>query len=45
MKKRTYVEMLDAVAVEINHNWSEAARTAFYSLLRVLRKLDKERTK
>jgi len=41
--KQTYVEMLDVLGMEIKQTWSEAARKAYYSLLRVLRKLDKER--
>jgi hypothetical protein len=48
MKKQTYVEMLDALAMEITNVWStsvwsEKARSAYHKLLRVLRKLDKER--
>jgi hypothetical protein len=43
MKRRTYVEMLDALGMEIKQTWSEEARTAYYSLLRILRRLDKER--
>ena len=41
MKRRTYVEKLDVLAMQITQVWSVKARNAYSSLLRALRKLDK----